>query len=433
MLRKSKSISQIYNETKHYDLVITNDAPLATALNKLVEEPRLDYFAMTPRQIASKFALLNFTKLYSKADIILEVMKKTGKPLKIIHQSIEKIFDIWNNTGLLESCNLFLGDEKEFLKYMEKFKSVEYAMENFNEDFYEGKSIAAAGLNLFNELDKQVLPKREKAADVIELFDNKESENRIEKTYLFSGSNDIINQTIDLIIPENETETAIILTDSKYLEVIKSRLISKGINLQIKSYLSEDITTCNILSFMESAMSLHELKVSEALFLEAFLGIQIDRKYNQYHFAQYVKQNKKPASLHRAFEIMSETNSYTFGELIEVLNKSFQIKPQEELVKVIDMLELKDKIISEENLILLKYFISNIDMELERFDKGLLLVNSMNSAFVDRELVFFLGMDESWCRLNPDKPYVEKDMEEKRIFLNFRYFCHRSAQILHGA
>lgn len=421
MLRKSKSISQIYAETKHYDLVITNDAPLATALNKLVEVPRLDYFAMTPRQIASKFALLNFSKLYSRADIILEVLRKTGKPLKIIHQSIEKIFDVWNNTGLLESCNMHLGDEIEFLKFMEKFKSVEYAMENFNEDFYEGKSIAAAGLNLFNELDKQVLPKRGKTADVIELFDNDESKNSIEKTYLFSGSNDIINQTIDLITPDNETETAIILnTESKYLEVIKSRLISKGINLQIKSYLSEDITTCNILSFMESALSLQELKVSEALFLEAFLGIQLDRKYNQYHFAQYIKNNKKLASLQRAFEIMSETNSYTFGELIDVLNKSFQVKPREEFVKLINVLELKDKPVSVESLNLLKYFISNIDMELERYDKGVLLVNSLNSAFVDRELVFFLGMDESWCRLNPDKPYVEKDKEEEKNLSKFQ-------------
>lgn len=429
MLRKSKSIKEIYDEVKDYDLVITNDAPLATALNKLVDKPRLGYFAMTPRQIASKYAMLNFSKLYSKAEIILEITRQTGKPLKLIHQSVEKIFDVWNNTGLLESCNLYLGDEKDFLKYMEKFTSVEYAMENFNEDFYEGKNIAAAGLNLFNELDKQVLPKRGKAADVIELFDNKESENRIEKTYLFTGSNDIINQTIDLITPDNETETAIILnTESKYLEVIKSRLISKGINLQIKSYLSEDITTCNILSFMESALSLHELKLSEALFLEAFLGIQFDRKYNQYHFAQYINLNKKNPPLQRAFEIMSETNSKTFGELLEVLNKSFQIKPREEFIKLIGILDLKDKVISEENLNLLKYFISNIDMELERSDKGVLLVNSLNSAFVDRELVFFLGMDESWCRLNPDKPYVDKDKEEKISLSKFQILLSQGVQ-----
>ncbi len=429
MLKKSKSIEEIYDEVKDYDLVITNDAPLATALNKLVDKPRLGYFAMTPRQIASKYAMVNFSKLYSKAEIILEITKQTGKPLKLIHQSIEKIFDVWNNTGLLESCNLFLGDEKDYLKYMEKFISVEYAMENFNEDFYERKSIAAAGLNLFNELDKQVLPKKGKAADVIELFDNNESENRIEKTYLFTGSNDIINQTIDLITPENETETAIILnTESKYLEVIKSRLISKGINLQIKSYLSEDITTCNILSFMESALSLHELKLSEALFLEAFLGIQFDRKYNQYHFAHYIKLNQKNSPLQRVFEIMSATNSYTFGELIEVLNKSFQVKPREEFVKLVGILELKDKSISEENLNLLKYFISNIDMELERSDKGVLLVNSLNSAFVDRELVFFLGMDESWCRLNPDKPYVEKDKEEEINLSKFQILLSQGVQ-----
>ena len=96
MLRRSKSILQIYEETKHYDLVITNDAPLATGLNKLVEKPRLDYFALTPKQIASKYAVSVYDKLYTKAEIILEITKKTGRSLPIVHQSIEKIFEVWN-------------------------------------------------------------------------------------------------------------------------------------------------------------------------------------------------------------------------------------------------------------------------------------------------------------------------------------------------
>ena len=52
MLRKSKSIEEIYDEVKDYDLVITNDAPLATALNKLVEKPRLDYFISRPSALS---------------------------------------------------------------------------------------------------------------------------------------------------------------------------------------------------------------------------------------------------------------------------------------------------------------------------------------------------------------------------------------------
>ncbi len=427
MLRKSKSISQIYEETKHYDLVITNDAALATALNKLVDNPRLDYFAMTPRQIASKFALLNFTRLYSKAEIILEITKLTKNPLKLVHQSIEKIFDVWNHTGLLESCNLFLGDEKNLLKYLEKLTTVEYAMEKFDESFYENKTIATAGLILFNELDKQVLPKKGKAADEIDLFDSEE--NIIEKTYIFSASNDIVNQTIDLITPENANETAIVLnTESKYPEVFKSRLVSKGIKLQIKIYLREDLTTGSILSFMESAMSLNELKLSEALFLEAFLDIKLNRKFSRYHFSNYVKLNKHQASLQRAYEIMSETITYSFGKLIEVLGKSFQIKPREEFLQVIELLELKDKMISEENVNLLKYFITNIDIELERSEDGVLLVNSLNSAYVDRQLVFFIGMDESWCRLNPDKPYIEKDTEEEKNLTKFQILLSQGMQ-----
>ena len=36
----AKSIDELYEEVKKYDLVMCNDAPLASALNNRVDEPR---------------------------------------------------------------------------------------------------------------------------------------------------------------------------------------------------------------------------------------------------------------------------------------------------------------------------------------------------------------------------------------------------------
>ena len=46
------------------------------------------------------------------------------------------------------------------MKYLYEFDTIESAMENFNEEFYGGKSIAVAGQELFSLLDLEVLPKR---------------------------------------------------------------------------------------------------------------------------------------------------------------------------------------------------------------------------------------------------------------------------------
>ena len=49
------SIDEIYSKVKDYDLVITNDIALCTALNRRVDRTSLGTFCMTPRQIALRF------------------------------------------------------------------------------------------------------------------------------------------------------------------------------------------------------------------------------------------------------------------------------------------------------------------------------------------------------------------------------------------
>ena len=47
-----KSIDELYEEVRGYDLVITNDAALETALNARIDTVRMGVFAITPRHLA---------------------------------------------------------------------------------------------------------------------------------------------------------------------------------------------------------------------------------------------------------------------------------------------------------------------------------------------------------------------------------------------
>ena len=135
MIRKSKTIQEIFNEASGYDLVITNDAPLATALNKLVIEPRLGYLAMTPKQIAKKFADIYSEKIYDKTEIILSIFKTKNIPLNLLHQTIKKIYEIWLYNAKFEFISVYLSDdEKIILDLLKEYETIESVMENFNED-----------------------------------------------------------------------------------------------------------------------------------------------------------------------------------------------------------------------------------------------------------------------------------------------------------
>ncbi len=198
MISKSKTISELYEEVKDFDLVITNDAPLATALNKMVDRPRLSYLSMTPRQIASRFAQLYSNRVFEKYEIVLGITQETGKPLKLVHQIVDKIFDVWNHCGKLENTELYLSNgEKEILNLLKHYDCIETAMDNFNEDFYSDKRIAVIGEELFTLLDREVLPKRGEPPQSIEIL--KDGEFKIDKTFLFNSSKDLIQKTISLI------------------------------------------------------------------------------------------------------------------------------------------------------------------------------------------------------------------------------------------
>jgi hypothetical protein len=430
MLRRSKSILQIYEETKQYDLVITNDAPLATGLNKLIEKPRLEYFAMTPKQIASKYAVTIYDKLYSKSEIILEITRISGRSLPMVHQSIEKIFDVWNYTGLLESCELYLSSgEKEFLPLLKQYPSVELAMEEFNEDYFGKKNIAVAGDELFTELDRQVLPKKNLFTDKISLFTDKEL--KIEKTYIFRSANDLINSAVSIINSENADETAIILNnESEYLEIIKSRLSEKGIRCEIKSMISDDIDTRNILSFIDASFNSSDLKVKDIIFLETLLDLNIDRKYSQYYLSGYLKKIKSSAMLKDICGLMPSIEKYTYLKLLDKIESTGHRQITPELRGLLDMLGLSGKKISQTNFNILNYFIKNIDAEISRSREGVLFVNSKNSAFIDRPVTIFIGLDESWTKTNPDKEYIIKKEEEKKNLDKFQILLSQGSEKL---
>ena len=81
-----------------------------------------------------------------------------------------------------------------------------------------------------------------------------------------------------------------------------------------------------------------------------------------------------------------------------------------------------------ETVITLKYFIQNFDVELESPKEGVLFVNALNSAFIDRQIIIFLGLDQSWTKLFPDKEYIDKVEEDKKALEKFQILLSQGQQ-----
>lgn len=433
MLKKVKTIKELYEEVKSFDLVITNDAPLATALNKLVETPRLGYLAMTPKQIASKFSQLYYDKIHEKYEVVLKISKLSGKPVKLIHQIVEKIYEVWMYNARLEFTEQFLSeDELSLLKYLNEIHTIETAMENFNEDFYNDCNIAVIGEKLFSLLDLEILPKRGSPAVKIEIF--KDEEFYIDKTYIFPSAEQLTDSILKLVNKENANETAIVLdSKSDHLEILKARFKDKGINIEIKNYLSEIIEIRNFISLIETSFRISDLTVNEYFPVAGEFYTINDNFYNYryYDVTGYMKNYCNDENLKKIYNISQNIHKFKYSELLKELKVNFDISYRKEFAELLELLEIFDSKISEANILELKYFLKEFDIETDTEKSGVLFVNALNSAFIDRQIIIYIGLDNSWMTLFPEKDYLNKDEEEEKNLERFQILLQQGKQRLY--
>lgn len=428
MFKRSRSIREIYDATKHFGLVITSDPALATGLNRLVDHPRLGTFALTPRQIAARYGALAAEKLYTPAQIIAELSRKKKMPVRIIDASISRIFEIWRNTGLLESCELYLQrDEIELVAEMRNLPSIELMMEEFDESFYGELNVCVLGRELFNLLDLQVIPKKRPYAE--ETLFTGEYSFPIDRTFAFPTANDMVNSVVDCISPEIENSVSIVMSfNSPYLSTLKSRLKCKGINIIENYLLSQDFGTRDLMKLIEMSFLQDELLVRDVKQLSSLKELNIPDTYDDWLFDSYVSYNidDKESAIVSGF--IKGLRGSSYSDAIAAAQSKLGLEPDANFFTLIEMLGLEKKKITDENYNDLYYFVRFIDIETGKCREGVLFANSLNSVYVNRGIVFYLGMDAGWTKRVGDLEYIDKKEEERKNLDKFQILLSQGAQ-----
>ena len=432
-MKQVKSIQQIYNEAKQYDCVLTIDAALARGLNRLIDTPRFGIFAVTPRQLAAKFSDLHFTKIYTKFEFIDVVSKETGKPFRLVHALTENILNVWNQSGLLELTEIHLSDElKEMLPYFEKYPMQEYAVQSFDEKYFEGKKIAVIGKELFNELDLQVLPKNI-FYDELNLFsDDKYS---IEKTYLFNNTKTLIDNVVRLITKENMNDAAIVLeVNSDYNILLQTRLKEEGIDVLVKNTYGENNTVRFMLSLIENSFESDLLSAKDFKEAGKMFGFEIDSRMEDYNLEVVINTLGSSAAdkkMKALYKLMTDVSKFTFEGFTKSLMDKFQSEELKEFLSLLVKLNFSNEKVTEENLIELKYILENFDIESNSNRSGVLFADAKSSACINREIVFYLGLDESWSISTNEKQYIDKSREDKINLEKFEILMQQGSERLY--
>lgn len=397
MLQKSKSITELYNEVKHFDYIITSDPALADALNLQITKPRLGKFATTPLKLAVKEMAHKYDQpIMSNDKLILEISKKHNIQIKIAVQIINKILPIWQQVGNLEKTGLYLQqDEKEFIKYLKEMPSENLAMQEYK---CELKNIAVIGINLFNELDKQVLPKEYAKIDIF-----KKDNYELPAFYLFNSTRDVIDRIINIISIENQNDIALVVNDgSEYSTLLKAKLANKGISVISSEYISSSQELRLFLRLVEIGMFPHDLLVQDIMEIIHHFGLDIKTDYHNNRLDVFIEDNEDAKKI---YDLILNIKKMKFSELA----KEFKLSK----AAIEFLTELYDKPITLNNYLLLRFFLENFDIAAQKEKQGILFTNPLKSVFINRPVIIYVGIDQSWTRITKSEDYIDKDIQDR--------------------
>ena len=302
-MRRVKSIDQLYDEVRDYDLVITNDAALATALNKMVDRPTIGPFALTPHEIAVSSAVETLGRpVLSELKVSMNVHEETGIDFRTVHSTIQYIQEVRRYTSDVAS-HLYTEDSRAIYESYKANPTIEKVMENFDADkasiFLQRGKVAVIGpyidyfcdrrygdLELFNDLEKRMLPPEYKE---ILFYDGTEDDEEnyvpygIEEVYQIGNDRQIADNAVALIDREKATDYAIVLkSDSPLADAVRASLYRRNIPF-VNDLTVKDLNQVrDYLEFISLSLSFETIRIGDIRELYSTLGYTLPEKMDEH-------------------------------------------------------------------------------------------------------------------------------------------------------
>ena len=416
-MRRLLSIDEIYGKVKDYDLVISNDIALVTALNSRISFPMIGYFAMTPLQIATLLAPSELgTTPLRDVDIIAEIQKETGYSLRYILSEVLNFRDIRRYTNEVTNYITTRSSRNVYNSY-EPISSIERVMGNFDTDassFFRGKRIAVIGVEFFDSLDKRF---SSPDADLIDIFTDEEY--RIPEIWEIGNDRQIADNAVDLIDPEKPDDYAIVLnTTSPIADAVRAGLYRRGLPFINRMSVRDMAPIRDFISFVSLSFSYDTLRVSNVKELfSAYNGFFGNNSENYLLHRLGDEQLKNRSKELKELMRRIKEDGVSFNEVRTIFNST---QTGMHVQNILNDLRMGEDTVTPGKLADLSFAIDNIpdltnnEQTPESEKSGVLLVDCTNSVYIDRPVVIYLGMEQDWNIPVIGKRYVDAEDESER-------------------
>ena len=414
-IRRAKPLDILYDEVREYDLVIVPDAPLASGLNRRLDRPHLGAFAITPRRLAA-----GRREHAEDRSAFLELVVSTDLDWKQAAHAIGNTLQCWEHQGQADAVldyDAYVDSATQTT--VERFGTLANTSRRLGEyQIDDSDDVAVVGYDQLTTLERSILPQEYERIDPF-------TDARFDcgPFRVFESSTAIVDSVVECLSSENAEEVAVVLErGSEYSTLVESTLEAADIPFIGGPGFADDPHHRGFVQFLRAATRGTDTRVKIVRSILSRLGTAVDVEHDDKRL-----QEVDAERLGWFREFSDGIEDTTFATALTTYERRAGAS-LDAFRAELDALGIAEKPVTGRAVDRLEFYLGSYEVPIDREHEGILLADAKSAAYVDRSVVFYLGLDESWTHSSPRRPWVDRDAEFTRNVAQFQLLLQNGAE-----
>ena len=408
-LSRTKPIDHLYDEVAEYNLVIVPDAPLASALNRRHERPHFGPFAITPRRLAARRRETAEDRL-----AFLQVIEQTNLGWKEAAAAIGDVLQCWEHEGAIDAIRSYDGfDTPAIRTVIEAVGSLETTSQKltaYEIDPEEYPSVAVVGKGQLTPLERSILPPE---YDEVDRFTDEPFD--VPPFRIFDSPAAIVDALLETITVETAEDVAVVLdAGSEYSALLESALEAEGIPFYGGPGFTDDRDLRCFVGLLRAVFAGSDLRVGDVRPILTHVGVSVAVDHDEKRLFEV-----DDPGLEWIRGYCESCPEGTVDDALATYERCVD-RTLDRFREELDRLGILDERLTESVVDRLVFYLQTYEVPMDRENEGVLLADATSAGFVDRPVVFCLGLDEGWTHSAPRRPWVDRDEEFERNVRRFQ-------------
>jgi len=355
--------------------------------------------------------------------LFFAVVNETDLSWKQASRALELIINCWTSTGdrtrILDYPEFNTPAIRSVVSLLGELESSYQIIEKTT--IRTDQDIAVVDEAQLSELDRKFLPSPDEYETYSSLGTNHVS---FPKLQIFPSATAIVSTIVNQITPETADQFGIVLVDgSIYSSLIESALEAREIPFRGGAGFADDENVRGFLRLLETVFSGSNQRVSEIRPVLTTVGVDLPQ-----HLEEQRVDSLSGEQLGHYVAFRQAVEQGTFREVVSSYESIAGIR-LDELRREFEALGLLDQPVTEESVRRFLYYLDAFSVPTESSEsEGVLLAGATSTAYVDRPVVFYVGLGPEWAQSPPDYPWVDQEAYLERDLERFQRLLQNGEQ-----